>query len=209
MPLTVSCETFARLARLSQIAENKEYSWLRSVALQRKNGRLFALATDACFCAVELVAEQPGEPDDFALITIDPVLLAQCETEKAFGGQLFITKNQELNFTEVRSSFGFIFPGNAGIFPISPVPLRDWQDWVKPFPKSVNGSIFLDVDRMSALVAASPSGRVLLPKSYDTSKPLPIRDAVSSNWLGFFVPYDRAKNAQLTFDEFPAWAVSA
>lgn len=205
MPLTLPCETYVRLARLAQVVGSKQYSWLRSVALQRKNRRLFALATNAYFCAVEYLGEQPGEPDDFILIKIDPVLLAQCELEKPFGSLITLTKNDILNYVEFRTTFGFVYDGNAGVFPLEAVPLKDWQDWVKPFPKVATGGVFANVDQLSALVSTSPSGKVLFPRAIDVNEPIAIADAIASNWLGFFVPWD-SDGRKYDFADFPEWA---
>lgn len=205
MAFTIPCDTFFRLSKLAQLADNKTYSWIRSVALQRQAGRVVAMATNKYFMAVEFIGNEPGQPDDFALVSIEPQILQQCETERTFGGLLTVEKDNVLNYTKVSTTFGYVYSGNAGLFPLEDVPLKKWRNIIKPLPAKSEGCFYVDVDAMNALAQTSPSGRVIFPKTYDTREAVTIADAVSENWLGVFLARDQ-NGKQYVFNSYPDWA---
>jgi len=204
MLINVSCDTFARLSRLAQTATDASRPWLRSVAFHRKNGQIVAIASNAAFCAVELIGKQDG-PEAFLLVPITEALVRQCIIEKEFNSVISITYYEEHAFASLVTTFGFAPPGNVGLFPIEHIPLRDWRSWLpREISKNSTGCVFVDVDGLTALAQSSPSGCLVFPQYMDVEKAVPIADITAKNWLGLFYPKTKGDTA-VSFDKFEDW----
>jgi len=204
MLINVSCETFARLAEVARTATDPRYPWLKSVAFHRKNGQLVAIASNASFCAIELIGKQDG-PEAFLLVPITENLVRQCVMEKEFNGMIAINYDEAHSFASLVTTFGFTPPGNVGIFPVEHIPLKDWRSWLpREIGKNSTGCVFIDVDGFNALARSSPSGCLVFPRYMDVEKAVPIADITAKNWLGLFYPKTKGDNA-VSFDKFEDW----
>lgn len=190
MEISISCETYVRLASLAAAldpADKRQH--LKAVYVESRKGRVIALATDIKRMAVEFVAELPGVDDGNVSLIIDPILINQCNAEKAFDSRLHIVYNAILGFASVKTTFGFEFQGNACV----PLPVetefQNWRDWLPSKPvKATKGAMFSRMEGLAQLAAASPTGSIVWPEFIDNTQPVIVRDIHDQNWLGVFMP---------------------
>lgn len=204
MKISISCETFGRLAELAKRSNNPRYPWLNSVAFQVQNGILVAITSDARFCAIEFLGKV-AEPDCFFQVGLTDAILNQAATEKQFGGTFSIEFWPDHRHVALSSLFGFNAPGNVGIFPIEEIPLKKWRDWVpEKLPTKSVGNMFVEVDALVNLARCAPSGAIVFPRNIDVESPVCVIDALNPNWLGIFYPKTRQEKTY-DFEKFANW----
>lgn len=194
MNFEISAEIFLRLARLpASIPQrvlnipSEDVESIKCVRLEYRNGNYYAIATNRKIAAVYYLGTT-AEENAVAHISIDPKLIAQCETEKQFKSTLQIISIPALQMITLKTMLGWVFPGNAGVFPPPQGRLNEWMTWVpKSEIKVSSGAMAWTADDMVSLAAASPSGRVRFPEFIDAMQPVVLRDIVDLNWMGVFM----------------------
>lgn len=84
--------------------------------------------------------------------------------------------------------------------------LNNWKEWIVPGVPESKGFMFWNVYQVQTLFEASPSGELVFPEHFDSSKPVLIRDVNDSRWIGFFIP--KGKTKQFLFPaKKPDWWV--
>lgn len=217
MNFEISAEIFMRLAKIPALIPQRvlnipseDAESIKCVRLEYRSGNYYAIATNRKICAVYYLGTT-AEADAVAHITIDPALVAQCEVEKQFGGKLQIVSIPEMQIVTLKTLFGWNYPGNAGVFPPPQGRLNEWMTWVpKTDVKASVGAMSWSADNVSALVEASPSGRVAFPEFIDAMQPVIMRDIIDPNWFGVFMTNVVDENEQVTTIDparIPAWWV--
>lgn len=194
MNFEISAEIFMRLAKIpASIPQrvlnipSEDAESIKCVRLEYRSGNYYAIATNRKICAVYYLGTTT-EADAVAHITIDPALVAQCEVEKQFGSKLQIISIPDLKMVSLKTMLGWVYPGNAGVFPPPQGRLNEWMTWVpKTEIKVSTGAMSWSMDDMVSLSAASPSGRVRFPEFIDAMHPVMLRDVKDQNWLGVFM----------------------
>lgn len=191
MKFIISCNTFFRLASITQFFQpstpDEIVQKLRCVRVEHRKGKTFAIATNYKIAAVEYIGETT-EPDGFAHIIADKTLIDQCKNESPFASMLEIITIPEIATASAKTMLGFIYQGNACIFPDN-TPMDDWLSWAdtKTVTKN-NGAMFWNLDYILPLFEASPSGKIVFPAFIDVDVPVVLRDRKHDNWVGLFMP---------------------
>lgn len=181
---TISCDAFVRLANMAAKPGDDIDPAFKTIRID--NGQ--AVASNRRCMSIENIGGASG----IIHIVIDPALLAQCETERAFGSKLLIVVNEPLKFVTAKTSLGYSAVGNIGHFPDGYSDFDRWRQIVKQVEtpaQQPSGGMFWDVHLMAALAASSPSGQIVFEPVIDCRRPALIRDIHSYDWLGVFNPY--------------------
>lgn len=206
----LSCDAFVRMAAIIEgYSPGVGREELLSVFIRHKNGLTVAVATNSKIAAFEFIGETQ-EPDGGLMVIPDPALVQQCKTEIAFNGFLTIQTNDILQFATAKTTLGYNHPTNAAIWGAS----RDNIDWifqqVSAFTptKKQNGVMHWYADSIAKLANSTPSGRIIFPRIFDAEKPLLLRDPLSENWTGLFIPqmndFDKSQQPNI-FATTPEW----
>lgn len=190
MNVQISCELYARLSAIPLLLNpTDDRKYLKSLYIERRNGKLYAVATNVKIAAIEHLGQSEG-PDECTAIVIDPVLIAQCQKEISFNSSLSIVANPLLHFTSIKTTFGYNHPGNAMVqLPEVKNELAGWRNWFPDsIPKKSNGAMFWTAALVHALATASPTGGLRFPEHIDKTCPVVVRDQESANWVGLFIP---------------------
>lgn len=190
MNVEIPCELYVRFAEIPLSIDPQDLrKHLKSIYIERKNNMLFAVVTNISIAAIEYLGRNSG-PDEHMAVAIDPFLIVQCEKEVSFNGRLeIVAVPAPLNFTSVKTTFGFGSTINMHI------PLPDdhefamWRNWIpEAMPEATDGAMCWNVKQIYALASASKTGTIKFPEFIDTSKPVLIRDGEADNWIGLFMP---------------------
>jgi hypothetical protein len=206
MEVKLNCGTFVRLAAIALTPRAKTEK-LDVIYIERKAGLTVAIAANRNVAAIERIEAGGNDAEGAFCLSIDPALLNQCKTEIAFASNLEIVANVMLGFISVKTTMGFIAPGNGGHF--KPSHFASWREWLPPKDvQASKGGIFCAASSaVDLLLNSSPSGQIVFPEIIDTKKPLIVRDFLDENWLGLFMPI--AKNDQGDQIECPGAIVPA
>lgn len=179
MEHVISCETFVRLTNALKHMP-KDDPWCKSVRLE---GNL-AIVTNRHYLVIErLETEAPS----VLHIPTDPTLIEQCQSEAVYHSKMHIVANDMLKFASLKTSLGYQYAGNAGLYLDSPNVMDRWREIIPDsLPKKSKGSMCLDLPALTNIVESSPSGQIVFPEHIDWSQPVVIRDLVDSNWCAFF-----------------------
>ncbi|QWY83127.1 hypothetical protein [Rhizobium phage RHph_X2_24] len=211
MNFEISCETFVRLAgvtrRMLDNVADDERAGLKCVRLEYKSGNAYAIATNRKVAAIYHLGTT-ANPDGVAHVICDDALIKQCETEKPFNSSLFVTALPELQIVSAKTTLGYNYPGNAGVFKYHP-QLDRWNTWANPEPvKQSVGAMSWVTEDLLALNAASPSGNLAFPEFIDANKPVTLRDIKFPNFVALFMP-NRTDDAGNVYTvepaELPEW----
>lgn len=175
----IPCETFARLTNVLKYMP-KDDPWCQSIRLEGN----FAIASNRFYLVVErLETTAPS----VLHIPADPALIEQADKEAMFHGKMHIIANDILKFASLKTSLGYQYPGNAGLYLDQPNTLDAWRNIVpKDLPKKSKGSMCLFLDPLKNLIETSPSKTITFPENIDWTQPIVVRDAVDPNWCAFF-----------------------
>lgn len=189
MNVEISCELYARLSAIPLLldpADDRKY--LKSLYIERRNSKLLAVVTNVKIAAIEYIGDDAG-PDECTAITIDPVLVAQCEKEIVFNSRLVIVANPLLSFTSIKTTFGYNYSGNAMVQLPEANNLIEWRTWFPDeMPTKTFGPMFWRGMQIHALANAAPTGGLRFPEFIDTTRPVVVRDHESNDWVGLFMP---------------------
>lgn len=210
MNFEISVETFVRLAgvtkRIPDKVDENEAILLKCVRLERKDGELFALASNRRIAAIYYLGKSDGL-DGAAHVVTDPAFVNQCETEKPFNSIIAVTVIPELQMASLKTTLGYNYPGNGAIFPVK-TPLSDWRTWLPPIITETKGAMAWNLDDMQSLNSASPSGEIAFPEFIDVGKPVVLRDIKTDNWVGLFMANRSDENGRMYAIEpakLPTW----
>lgn len=191
MEFSIPCGTFARLAKIgasSGVHPDGSKPHYFSLYYEVKNGHAVVIGSNLKIAAIEYLGKDLG-PDCALNITVHPDLISQCEIEKSFGSSVNFVYNDMLKYLTAKTNLGYQFPENALVTFKQENMFKKWRDW---FPDKLananNGSMFVQLDRLSLLASAAPSGSVVFPEFIDVSIPIVLRDQANPDWIGLFLP---------------------
>lgn len=205
MEIAISCDAYVRHSRVAKyLADEDERQYLRSIFIERKNGKVVIVSTNAKIAAIEKLPDSIG-PDGFCNLIVDDALIAQCQTETAFHSNLNIVVNDILKFATIKTTLGYIHVGNG----LAPQPEHsefvNWREWfADELPKKTKGAMQASFDYLSVLAECSPSGNMVWQEFIDTSKPVIVQDIHNTDWVGLFLPRGK-KNSNVTSATIPHW----
>ena len=188
MNFNLPVEIYIRLAGVSDHIPDdaNDETNFETVRVERSNGTLFAIATNRKIAAIYNLGKSEGDNAVVHLVK-DAALIAQCVSEKPFNSVMSVTAVLELQMVSIKTSFGYNFPGNGGIFP-SRTKLDEWRTWGPKEPvKATKGAMSWTMHEMLALNNASMSGNIVFPEFIDAEKPIVVRDLENPNWVGLFM----------------------
>ena len=209
---TISCDAFQRLASIVEhYKPHQQRAECVSVCIMNRGGRVIGQATNSKIAAYEYL-NVTDQPDGQVLVVIDPALVEQCKTEVPFGSFLTIQTNDALQFATAKTTLGYSYPDNAAIWNANPGNLHSFlfdklHTEHKTLKKS-RGAMHWYLDSLARLAGSAPSGRIVFPEFIDTELPVILRDPISENWFGAFIPdmNDRDKGAtKLVPATLPDW----
>ena len=179
MEHVLPCDTFVRLTNALKNMP-KDDPWCRSVRLETN----LAIVTNRFYLVIErLESVAPS----VLHIPADPVLIEQCKTEAVYHSKMHIVANDMLKFASLKTSLGYQFAGNAGLYLDAPNVMDRWREIIPDsMPKKSKGSMCLWTADLANIAESSPSGQIVFPEHIDWSQPVVIRDAVDPNWCAFF-----------------------
>ncbi len=164
--------------------------YLKSLYVERKGGKLIAVATNVKIAAIELVSNDCAGPDEHCFIAFDPVLIEQARKEAQFSSSIEFVVMRELGMTIAKTLYGYTHAGSVGVFPTDAkleTPL--WRNWLPDeLPKESYGHMQMQCEWLAMLANASPSKEIVFPTFIDTRAPCIVRDQTASNWIGLFFP---------------------
>jgi len=189
MNCEISCELYARMTAIPMlVAPDDDRKYFKSVYIERENNELFAVVTNGKLVAIERIGASEG-PDDRTAIAVDPVLIAQSRKEISFGSSLVIVANPALNYTTIKTTFGYQYPANAMVQLPAKNYFNTWREWAPDeIPTASAGAMYWNAASIAALATASPTGCICFPEFIDTNKPVVLRDIQSADWFGMFMP---------------------
>jgi len=203
MELSVSCDTFVRLAK---IASSNDAGYLKSIWLEiTDKGDVLAIATNRKIAAIEhlgMIKADPGKMN----VCVDEAFVQQCQTETAFNGTITFVNNPVLKFVSAKTSLGYVHATNAGVYTDGKNEFETWRDWFPDeMPKKTNGGIFSNLDNLALLASSAPTASVVFQKWIDAEKPVMVRDVHDDKWVGLFMPRPDAKNRSPEPFAIPTW----
>lgn len=179
MEHVISCETFARLCNVLKHMP-KDDEWCNSIRLEGN----VAIVTNRFYLVVErLETTAPS----VLHIPADPILIEQCAKEAPYHSKLHIVANDMLQFASLKTSLGYQYPGNAGLYINKENVIDRWREIIPAsLPKKSKGSMCLNTAELKNIAESSPSGQIVFPEHIDWTQPVVVRDAVDPNWCAFF-----------------------
>ena len=206
MNIDISCELYARLSAIPLLLDPMEgRKYLKSLFFERNNGNLYAVATNVKLAAIEYLGKNDG-PDECTAIVIDQALIDQCKREIACNGRMSIVANPLLNYTSIKTTFGFVCPGNDMVQLPEMSNFNQWREWFPDsIPKKNHGAMYWTTSLIHALATTSPTGGLRVPEHIDTTRPVVVRDQESANWAGLIMPIPLDENATVEPATIPEW----
>lgn len=207
MEISVSCDTFVRLAKIasSNVSDGKR-DYLKSIFLEiTEKGDVLAIATNVKIAAIENIGRLTATPGKMN-VCVDETLVQQCETEIAFNSSVTFINNPVLNFTSAKTSLGYNHVGNAGVYVDGKNEFETWRNWFPDeLPTEANGGIFSNLENLALLASSAPTGSVIFQEIIDNKKPVIVQDVHDDNWLGLFMPRPDAQTRSPEPFAIPAW----
>jgi hypothetical protein len=177
MQFTVPCEVVARLSTVLGRMPDNANEWFRSIRYD--NGVLVVSNRKI------IAAEYVGGPSGVAHIVAEPALIEQCRTEGNFGSSLEINIIEAMRFTTAKTTLGYAFPGNAGVWSAAANDFDQWRTLARG-EKKLNSAKFMRwyAEEIAMLASSSPSGVVCFPEKIDPTRAIVVRDSVDLKWCG-------------------------
>lgn len=173
----------------SVMPEDRPQPYLRALYVERKSGKLIAVATNAKLAAIELIATASDGPDEHCFIDFEAGLVAQAVSEAPLSSALDVLAMPELQSTIVKTTYGYAHPGNVGIFPTGEVHTLKWRNWFPDkLPTASRGNMRFEGESLARLGRAAPSGKLVFPTYISEQIPCMVRDWIDPNWYGLFFP---------------------
>lgn len=216
MQFTIPCEIYGRLARIADTStwrfKPEPLPHLKCIHLEHKSGETVAVVSNRKIAAVQRIGKT-DQPDGAISIIIDPSILAQCEIEARTDGELIIdvTNIPGFRYAQLRSSLGWAFSGNVGLFFDTPSGLHDdWQTWRRILPpaasKKSKGFMYLWCEALAQLAFAAPSGAIVFPECINTDEVIFVQDSIDTDWLGLFIGVGKdASERKFNAATMPKW----
>lgn len=192
MIVDISCEMYARMIEIALAQHaNEQRTYLKSMFIERKNNQLFAVVTNVGIAAIEFLGPNIG-PDEYFGLVADENLMKQCEQETPFNSYIHIDANLVLNFGTAKTTFGYVFNGNAVVAIPETNNFVEWRNWLPDeMPKKSFGAMYWSSGNIWLLATASKSGALRFPAFIDVTVPVLVCDVESDAWIGLFIPTQR------------------
>lgn len=167
------------LARLSRVCDAGKI-----IRLEYLHNYLYGISTDETIACVEFLGESAHSDEKCELILTEEL-------------QTLINKYGDSDNEVVVETIPEVATGSlkcAGHVETScfywgeSTFLDNWKHWLVPPASCSKGFMFWNVYQVQRLFEASPTGELVFPEFFDSSKPVLIRDINDSNWVGVFIP---------------------
>jgi len=185
-----------RLSRLYEAGKKQE----NIIRFEVYKGKLYAIGTNGAVSTVEYLGES-SETDMVCHINLNNKMMKIADDYRYSDTDISIELIPEiasgtLVCDRTMETSCFYWPESTF--------LNDWKDWFVELPNESSGFMFWNLYQIQCLYEASPSGELIFPAFFDSSKPVPVQDANNPNWFGFFIPSPKVKNG-LKPVEKPEW----
>lgn len=209
MQFTIPCETYVRLTEATKPLPNTQPpAYLNCIAIERRNGRDIAIASNNKFCAVQNLTNS-DQPDAMIFLPINAAIIAQCVIEAQFDSDLIIDTMDApgVVWGTLRTTFGWAFQGNALAPECDHEDWHKWRSWVPDtLPKKAKGFIYISAEMMLAMCHVAPSKRLVWPEIIDTDVAIMCRDAIDPDFAIIFMGIGRdTKGFAYTAATLPDW----
>lgn len=206
MEISIPCETYVRLAAISNyVMDGEKRDYLRCVRVEISNKNIILVATNVKCAAIEFIGTF-DVPDYVFHVTVDEKLVNQAKSEMSFNSNITFIADNILQYVSAKTTFGYEFAGNAGIFTNKENELNLWRDWFpQELPTKTNGGIFAELQLLKLLSESSPSGTVIFPEFIDNKMPVMLQDSIDPNWLGLFMPNGEVNSRSPEPFAIPSW----
>lgn len=172
------------LSRLSKICENNF-----AIRFEILNHKVYGIASNDSVGIVEFLGES-DDMDGVCHIIINDKLAEYIKNNLYSETNVIIETIPEIATGTL--TCGDFLETSCFIWPES-TPLDNWKSWLVPDTDKSTGFMFWNVYQVQKLFEASPSGDLVFPEFFDSSKPVLIRDNNDSRWAGFFIPKAKTK----------------
>lgn len=198
----IPCDVVARLGRVA-FGHQTSKQIMRTLRLD--NGQVVATNDRV------LIIENIGGFVGIAHIVVDQALLTQCEFERQFHSQLYVSVNEMLGMGWAKSTLGYNHSMNCYM----PAPaVNDFDQWraiaaraAAPLEQSAKFGMCWQTECLDAIVKSSPSGDLIMDINIDPIiKPVLICDVNDPNWIAVTRPFDPEKIRRKA--QFPTWLAS-
>ena len=166
---------------------------LNTVRLENKNGKTFAVVSNHKVGVIELLGDT-DQPNSVCHLKV---------MEWPEEGTATITVVPEALIGMMTSDIGFNVTEVCQWFDKS--LLDKWPEWAAKDAKASKGFMVFDLYSVMTLFESSPSGNVVFPQYIDTTRPVTLRDRLSENWVGLFIPTIDMKKEPLKPAVLPDW----
>lgn len=167
------------LARLSRVCDAGKI-----IRLEYTRNHLYGISSDETIACVEFLGES-AHPDEKCDLILTEELQTLINKYGDSDNEVVIETIPEVA-TGSLSCAGHVetscFSWGESSF------LDDWKKWLLPPVTFSKGAMFWNVYQVQRLFEASPTGELVFPEYFDSSKPVIIRDINDSNWVGVFIP---------------------
>lgn len=215
MQFNIPCEIFARMSNAAKSVQDYPRGY-EGILLENYNRQTFVVSSNVKVMAAQIVGAT-AEPDGNVLLAYDQALIDQCVTAAQWDGILNVIAEPMLQFTSIKTNFGYVHPINIGIFTERNMTMANWQgqqvriwdEWRSLFPetnpKKNKGMKFLSTNTVESLNHSAPSGNLLFPENFDGTQPIVCADAEDNSWIALCFPRADGKTA-VDDVKIPTWA---
>lgn len=168
---------------------------IRTIRLEIKSGKMFAVATNQQVAAVEYLGETK-EPDDVCYLRLECEFLNETEGLITVETIPEIALSTALHGAKLVNDCCLWFDNNI---------MDNWRSWIGKQSGKHKGFMFWELYHIQTLFEASPSGKIVFPEDIDASEPVVLRDSENENWVGLFVPDQRPGEIKCEPAKLPDW----
>lgn len=199
MIFTIPCHVFVRASRAALQPKDPDgtppYPGVRSVRIEHYEGVSMAIATNRHIASFERIGNT-DQPNGGINVSLD--LVKPCERFIDTDMNLMITQSPGWSVAQI--GVDYFHPANAEVYDKFP----DWRLWVPEPAKTTTGALGFDAEAMQLLADITPTGCFVLPRNYDASKPIVVRDWKDDSWFGIFLSLEH-KNQSFKPAVIPDW----
>jgi len=212
MNFNISCDLYSRFSKVCHFlppsVPEGVAELIKCIRLENINGKSYAIVTNQKIGCIEYLGETT-EPDGFMHLVVDETLMNQSESEKTYGSTMNIVNIEAAGVASLTTMLGFSYAGNASAMVENHI-MSDWRKWAHiEEVKKAKGALYFDLDYLSSMAKASPTGRIYFAEKIDVDKPIPVRDIYNDNWVGVFIgkPNPNEKDVPAGGAKAPEWWV--
>lgn len=167
------------LARLSRVCDAGKI-----IRLEYLHNKLYGISSDGTIACVEFLGES-AHPDEKCDLILTDELQALLNKHGDSDNEVVVETIPEIAAGTIRcnddSASACFYWGESSF-------LDNWTDWLVPAVSESTGFMFWNVYQVQRLFECSPTGELVFPEHFDSSKPVIIRDVNDSAWVGVFIP---------------------